>query len=549
MKEANYDSDSSKLHSIVSAPLELIVQSEGSIEIMDPESKERYAVYKGGTLRFYNSAKDDLNNILFYQLDKISNIREGQRGSAIVTLTDNTEHIHKATYVGDKVDEVVSLAEIDYMHPTLNDLEYFVRKNWPDIDYHLFYEEVNDKICVDLELIGREGYDFLQGIHDNYILTEMRMVLEGEFKQYQVKSGIKTEYLRVVKSDLLDVLRRIAMKHTKNLFYEAIRRTEWDGVQRIKDFLYQSGCRAPNLSEKQEEIYLENVLKSLLLSIIERNIENSYDSIQFVPVLIGGQGAGKSSLVSKLGVGFYYPTTCSVSNTKEFYESTQGSIVVELQEGVQFAKDSPESIKSLIDQTRLSFRKSYAAEASRRKVVYSLVVTTNNSLLLSDTTGNRRFFPLFVNAKDVLIPAWQRDDEYMLQIWAEALELYRNGARWRDEIYEDSSYNVLKSIYLSVQEDATDNVGAAEMISEYLDTNYPKVGDKINHYQLKEYLEGTGYWGQELKESLKVFMKSPAAFGFSEARRVNAYVPSMKQSRRVKEYHRILEPMSVRVSA
>lgn len=528
---------------MVLAPLELDVKDDGSIEILDSEVSERYAVYQGGTLRFYNAAIGDLNHILFYNINKIDSICEGERGRAIITLTDGTQQIHKAKYGNDSRDETVNLARIDYGHPSIKALKYFVYKNWPDIDHHIYYDEVNDKICVDLEIVGGHGYDFLQGLQDNPVLTRMREVLEQEEMEYTYNGQTKIKQLKVNKSDLLDVLRLIGSEHTKNLFYEHIRRTPWDGVDRIKDFLYESGCRALNLSEEDQEIYLKNILKSFLLATIERNVEESYDSIQMVLVLIGGQGAGKSSLVSRLGMGFYNPTTASLRHPKEFHESIQGSILVELQEGVQFAEDSPESIKALIDQTTLFFRKSYAPETSKRKVPYSLIVTTNNSLLLTDTTGNRRFFPVFVNARDVLTPAWQRDDEYILQLWAQALALYRVGARWRDELYEDGSCNVLKRIYLSVQSDATDDIGAGEIISQYLDTSYGKIGDKVNHYQIRSHLESNGFYGQSLKDALKIFMKSPYAFGFSEAKKVNKYISDLSQYRYVKEYHRITPPI------
>lgn len=546
--QSEHDSGSARLHSITHKPLELIVKDDQSIEIVDSEVSEKYGFYKDGIVTFYNADENDKFLTLFYELSEIEDIREGERGEIVVSHQKLGVRIHHATY--DSVPLPPPAEPLDYKRPTISTLDYFVRKNWPDIEHRLAYEEVNDKIYVDLRMLGKKGYDFLQGLQDNNILTEIRMVLENECKEWYSRDGnLKTEHLRVTKSDLLDVLRRIGTSHSKNLFYEVIRRTEWDGVDRIKTFLFESGCRVPNLSPAQQDVYLENVLKSMLLAAIERNVEDSYDSIQFVPVLIGGQGVGKSSLVSKLAVGFYSPTTASVSNTKDFYEAVQGSVIVELQEGVQFATDSPESIKSLIDQTVLSFRKSYAAEASRRKVPYSLVITTNNSLLLSDTTGNRRFFPLYMGVDKILIPAWQREPEYMLQLWAQALELYRDGVRWRDGIYDSAKPNTLKSIYLAVQENATDDVGAPELIKEYLDTYVPKVGSIVNHYELKEFLEGSGYYGADLKRALKVFMKSPASFGFGEAVRTTKYLSSLQQSRVVKEYRRLFPTMDVRLQS
>jgi len=378
----------------------------------------------------------------------------------------------------------------------------------------------------------------------------LRSELEKVSREFSKKGGIYTEYLKVNKTDLLDVLYTIAVKNKKNSFIEYIRRTEWDGIKRTPTFLYESGYRTSGLTEKQEQTYLESVFIAFLLSIIERNLNPDYVSIPFIPVLIGEQGSGKSSLLSALGFGklFYKQTTTTFESEKKFFESIQGATIVELLEATQLEKGNPEQSKAFFDATDYSYRKSYAAESSNRRVHYGMVVTTNNYLILSDQTGNRRYFPLYLSKDTVSIMPHQRNVEEIQQIWAEALELYNSGARWRDYLYRKDDPNELKPIFTKMQDNATDTVGAPDLIKGILDSQYPNIGDVVNHYELKDQLRNEGeFYGHDLNDALKIFMKSPTAFGFSKPVQTTKYFPG-KGSRYVKEYHRIKKPLGLEVS-
>ena len=537
-EEINTISDSSELHSKVQGPLQLIVNEDSTVEICDPEVGEYYGVYMGGSIRFYNSAIEDDSHILSYPLEKIEDIREGRSKEIIVTLTDGKVNIHKASF---KVaPEMPDIQVIDYSHPSVNGLAKILRKVHPDIDMYFYYDEIQDKLMSDLSLVGVNRIEPLQGLQNNYALFALRSELENESRQVTRKGLTYTEYLRVNKSDLLDVLYMIAVKNKRNPFMELIRRSEWDGVKRIQTFLYESGYRTSGLKPEEEEEYLNAVLMAFLLSIIERNMEANYPSIPFVPIIIGEQGAGKSSLLRVLGFNtFCKPTTVSFENTKKFYESVQGAVIVELLEATQLQDRNNEQVKAFIDATDYAYRKSYAAESSSRRVLYNLAITTNNYLLLSDLTGNRRFFPLYISKETVQIMPHNREEYEIMQLWAEALYNYKQGRRWMDYLYEDKELCVLKPIFSLMQDNVTDTVGAPELLKDYLDTHFPNVGDAVNHYEIKDYLRDQGgYYGRDLTEALKIFMKSPSTFGFGKPVEKSKYFSDLGSSRKVKEYRR-----------
>ena len=113
---------------------------------------------------------------------------------------------------------------------------------------------------------------------------------------------------------------------------------------------------------------------------------------------------------------------------KDFYESIQDKWIIELGEGTAFQKSIKERSKQAIASQHDFYRRPYGRNPEQRPRQCVFFGTTNNYDFLKDETGDRRYYPIDVNipqaTKNIdkdLIP------EYISQLWAEAVYLYRNG--------------------------------------------------------------------------------------------------------------------------
>ena len=113
---------------------------------------------------------------------------------------------------------------------------------------------------------------------------------------------------------------------------------------------------------------------------------------------------------------------------KDFYESIQGKWIIELGEGTAFQKSIKERSKQAIASQHDFYRKPYGRNPEQRPRQCVFLGTTNNYDFLKDETGDRRYYPIDVNiSKATKNIDKDLTPEYIAQLWAEAVQLYRNG--------------------------------------------------------------------------------------------------------------------------
>ena len=208
-----------------------------------------------------------------------------------------------------------------------------------------------------------------------------------------------------------------------------------------------------------------------------------------MPVLIGPQGCGKSTAL-RLALPPDRPEWFAdglhlAADQKARAEALQGRVIVEAAEMAGSTRAELESLKSFLSRTddgsvRLAYRRN--PETMLRRCI--IAGTTNDPHCLpNDPTGNRRFVPIHVAARELTqctecgddrlhdgdcaacgneqpraVEALRRYlDEHREQLWAEAVKLYRSGivarlpdylaeaqaaateeARRRDDLLEDA---------------------------------------------------------------------------------------------------------------
>lgn len=213
----------------------------------------------------------------------------------------------------------------------------------------------------------------------------------------------------------------IAYKHSYHPIRDYLNAVQWDGIHRLKsvftDFLGAT-----------DSIYTQSVAIVTFVGAVARVVNPGvkYDTCT---TLVGKQGTGKSKFIGKIAVKpEWFTDGVTTFDGKDFYESIQGKWIIELGEGTAFQKSVKERCKQAIASQQDFYRKPYGRHPEERPRQCVFFGTTNNYDFLKDETGDRRYYPIDVNiAKATKSIDKDLTAEYVAQLWAEAVQLYRSG--------------------------------------------------------------------------------------------------------------------------
>lgn len=143
-----------------------------------------------------------------------------------------------------------------------------------------------------------------------------------------------------------------------------------------------------------------------------------------VLILEGLQGLGKSTALEILG-GKWFSDTHFALGEKDGYQQMSGLWICELAELDSFNKAESTRAKQFFGSKEDRYRPPYGrrTETFARQCVFA--GSTNQDSYLKDATGNRRYWPITCSALEDAALRSDRD-----QLWAEAMHLYLQGARW-----------------------------------------------------------------------------------------------------------------------
>ncbi|OCZ54329.1 virulence-associated E family protein [Dehalobacter sp. TeCB1] len=193
----------------------------------------------------------------------------------------------------------------------------------------------------------------------------------------------------------------------------------WDGTERAElVFIDYLGAADTH--------YSRQVTRKMLLAAVKRLYIPGCKFDEML-VLIGPQGAGKSSLLSKLGREWFSDSLRTFEN-KEAGEHLQSGWIFEIGELSAMKRTEVEEVKAFLSKTEDRYRVAYDRQVSEfpRKCVF--FGTTNTRDFLRDTTGNRRFWPVEIHPESAKFNHWKHlNDELVGQIWAEVLCWFKVG--------------------------------------------------------------------------------------------------------------------------
>lgn len=223
---------------------------------------------------------------------------------------------------------------------------------------------------------------------------------------------------------VLSCVEAIARRRSRHPVREYLQELQWDGKQRIASmFRDLFGAEHTDYTVSASACFMVSAVARVLWA--DPDVRYNGAQVDFMLILEGDQGKGKTSAVRSLFGARWYAEAMESPAGKDFYQSLRGRWCVEIGEMDSFNKSDVTKVKQAITSRFDTYRPSYGrvSRSFRRECVF--VGTTNDNEYLRDPTGGRRFLPVRVSAVKVDEIERQRD-----QLWAEAMQLFREGYPW-----------------------------------------------------------------------------------------------------------------------
>jgi predicted P-loop ATPase/uncharacterized membrane protein YgcG len=211
---------------------------------------------------------------------------------------------------------------------------------------------------------------------------------------------------------------------------------EHDGVKRIDKWLiYVLGKHPDQMSPKLRR-YLELVGRYMLMGLVARVMEPGC-KFDYSPVFEGLTGRGKSTFVKTLvGEKFFSDTPFDIGKGKDGMEQLEGLWAYELSELTPLRNADSEQIKAFFSSTVDRFRGAYGKYVQSHPRQCVIFCSTNKKQYLYDLTGNRRFWPMWIDQFIKL--DWLK--KFRNQLFAEAYDLYKAGERYTPTYEEEVEF-------------------------------------------------------------------------------------------------------------
>ncbi|MBR4306339.1 MAG: hypothetical protein IKT78_05800, partial [Ruminiclostridium sp.] len=249
----------------------------------------------------------------------------------------------------------------------------------------------------------------------------------------------------------------IALRKKYNPLKFMVESLTWDKEKRIDRFLI-------DILKCEDTPYVKEVSRLIFAGGIHRIIESGckFDS---VPVFIGKQGEGKSTIVRWLAMEEEYFSEVFSIEGKDGLEAIRGKWICELGELIAVTKSKEvEAVKSYLTRQSDYYRRPYEKRAQDYKRSCIFIGTTNRQQFLTDKTGNRRFLPVTVNCTgDEIYDNEKFIKHYIKQCWAEAYYYYKLG-----QLSPTPERTLINEIKAN-QDSATEIDYRIDLIREYLE--------------------------------------------------------------------------------
>jgi predicted P-loop ATPase len=272
-------------------------------------------------------------------------------------------------------------------------------------------------------------------------------------------------------ADGLTVVIKANSYHPIRSYLDAL---EWDGVERLDTLFIR-------LFGADDTDYTRAITRKSFAAAVARIYQPGikYD---YIVVIIGDQGVGKSSTLKAMG-GDWFSDSVTTLTGKEALESIQGAWLIELGELAGLRRAEVDAVKHFVSKTEDRYRVAYGKRIEhfpRRCVFFG---TTNEEDFLRDVTGNRRFWVMNCKGRVGVTPFYDyMSKTTVAQLWAEAKERYARG----EKLYLEDD---LEGVARAIQDKHLEKDERSGLIREYLERKLPKNWDTLEPYSRRQWLK------------------------------------------------------------
>ncbi len=272
-----------------------------------------------------------------------------------------------------------------------------------------------------------------------------------------------------------DALAIVATRNKYHPIREYLEKIDWDGVPRVDtlfiDYLGAEDCD-----------YVRKVTRKELVAAVGRVFHPGI-KFDYMLVLVGKQGIGKSHILNLLGQNWYSDSLNTVQG-KEAYEQLQDAWIIEMAELSATKNAESEAVKHFISKRADSYRMAYGRNVKKIQRQCVFFGTTNNDEFLKDRTGNRKVWPVKVGVQEITKSIWKdMNQEIIDQIWAEAASLWKQG---ESQFLNEEEENTASQI----QKQHTEESSKTGMIIGYLDMLLPDNWSKMDLGARRHFIHG-----------------------------------------------------------
>ena len=289
--------------------------------------------------------------------------------------------------------------------------------------------------------------------------------------------------IKITDRDLKAAVDGAAHRNSFHPVRERLESFRWDGIPRAER-VFIDYLGSPDTPYHREASLM------MLVGAVARVFEPGH-KFDFVPILEGAQGKGKTTFIRILALDWYGELTGDINDPKQMIEVLQGSWIIEIGELSSMHKSEVNELKAFLSRTFDKARLAYGKRVMVYKRQCIQVGSTNDDAYLRDITGGRRFWPVKCHIEGQIDNV--RFAAAITQIWAEALHIYREMRKVqpygdlplyiRDELAAEEALKLQESRRIETSDDilsgqisawleqpVTDDTGFDD-----LDTTVPKV--------------------------------------------------------------------------
>lgn len=258
-----------------------------------------------------------------------------------------------------------------------------------------------------------------------------------------------------------------------HILRDKITQLKWDGKPRVSKMMNKYlGC----LDDEYSEQFGWGIVNGAIARLMTPGVK-----FQYMMIIHGEQGLGKSTFVEKLGMGYCRDFNKDFTSKDGIIQNTMGWIEKCDECDNIFGKSNFSEFKNYLGKTEDVYRKPYAAKETTAPRKGIIIGTTNIRCILDDPTGSRRTIMISGNMEMAETHPGDMTEAEVEQIWAEGMAAYKNVSEGKSPVglvkILESNINLeaIMGARAKYEQDASSSNSSLERSIEYvLDVKVPE---------------------------------------------------------------------------